>query len=446
MDLIGDIVEKEVVPPEAVSFTEKDQSKWTNQKPSQWRSRLQKKGLSSMSNSIENIDIDSSSSKLKPKGPRGPRGKIPLNYEGLSEAEKIHQESINILSSMSLKEKEEAKKELLDNLDPSILEMLLKRSEKRFSKNETDLKNVDEKIGEWYGSSQNEEWGKPMDESEVDKALGIINKEKKKVSFQDEEKSSNDKQEDENEDEEWEDLENLNDMMPTLEQIKEIESQSVKEMISNVHFPKAPQPQSLEDYKLDLNDPNFNEKLHEKYFPDLPVNIDQMKWMQPIPEPTLRSDIVENVKELRFDFPGNPLLPNESSAVPTHLGLHHHSAEPDLPGYTLSELAHYSRSTFNPQRCIAIQTIGRILYKLGKSFYNFIGIDDETENKEFLETTNITDQLWDLIYELRILDTLNEFSNEKLNKNLSVRNYSIDALWLWKQGGGDKRKKEKESK
>ena len=44
--------------------------------------------------------------------------------------------------------------------------------------------------------------------------------------------------------------------------------------------------------------------------------------------------------------------------------------------------------------------------------------------------------MWDLIDELRIIETITDAADEKKTTNLSVRNYAIEALWLYKSGGG----------
>ena len=55
------------------------------------------------------------------------------------------------------------------------------------------------------------------------------------------------------------------------------------------------------------------------------------------------------------------------------------------------------------------------------------------------------DMIWSIVEELRIIDTLTEAADENRTKNLSVRNYALEALWLWRQGGGRKGRKEKHS-
>ncbi|ODV63277.1 Rba50p ASCRUDRAFT_19520, partial [Ascoidea rubescens DSM 1968] len=193
---------------------------------------------------------------------------------------------------------------------------------------------------------------------------------------------------------------------------------------------------------LDLNDPDFLPKLHDKYFPDLPKEIDKLKWMEPIPvsdDQKNKSFVYDNVDQLRFDFKGNLINPNNLTPLQQNFqnGLYNHADSPNIPGYSLSELSRLSRSNFQPQRCIAIQTLGRILYKLSsKKYDNILQIEDHISSDES-ELDEFYNQAWKTVHKLRIIDSLSEASDENLTRNLSVRNYALDALWLWKQGESD---------
>lgn len=124
------------------------------------------------------------------------------------------------------------------------------------------------------------------------------------------------------------------------------------------------------------------------------------------------------------------------------MGLHHHSNNPHQAGYTLNELVHLSRSVVPGQRCLSIQMLGRILHKLGLHKYSILPIDDtNTEDAYFNENlkelvTNFEILMWNLIEQLRIIESITEAADETKTRNMSVRNYAIEALWLWKQGGG----------
>lgn len=219
-----------------------------------------------------------------------------------------------------------------------------------------------------------------------------------------------------------------------------------EDLFKDVHFIKEENQNEIDLEKLDINDPDFNDKLHDKYFPDLPKEVNKLKWMQPIHQEENKNCIIEDVFECRFDFSGNLVPPTRQIESTVHSGLHHHSESPELAGYTIVELEHLARSTFASQRCIAIQTLGRILYKLGqKSYYQLVPEIDSETYKEDGSISNVMDKIysmfWDLIKDGKIIESLEIASDEKYTRNLSVRNYAIDALWLWKQGGGDFRVK-----
>ncbi|GEQ67363.1 hypothetical protein JCM33374_g1027 [Metschnikowia sp. JCM 33374] len=90
--------------------------------------------------------------------------------------------------------------------------------------------------------------------------------------------------------------------------------------------------------------------------------------------------------------------------------------------------------------------LGRILHKLGLHKYNIMPIvEDEDQQNGAGEvlgqaSQQVMDQfegmMWDLVDSLRVVESLTEASDEKKTRNLSVRSYAIEALWLWKQGGG----------
>lgn len=63
----------------------------------------------------------------------------------------------------------------------------------------------------------------------------------------------------------------------------------------------------------------------------------------------------------RFDLSGVPLSAEQAAALPTHLGLHHHGASPDLAGYTISEITHLCYSTVAGQRITMMGVLGRLV-------------------------------------------------------------------------------------
>ncbi|EPS45402.1 hypothetical protein H072_575 [Dactylellina haptotyla CBS 200.50] len=225
-----------------------------------------------------------------------------------------------------------------------------------------------------------------------------------------------------------------------------------------VHFPQPPAPSETEP-EPDPNSPEFLAHLHKKYFPNLPVDPQKLAWMVPPSEsepdphyaPTLNSILPSSV---RFDFKGQLLPPRRAREVPGHLGLHHHADSPLSAGYTIPELSHLSRSSFPAQRCMAFQTLGRILYRLGIGAYSKEGGDSkntepsepvhptEKSGEERRMATDLERGLWRCIHEGRVLETLQEAGsggkNGEGSSHLGVKNYALEALWLWQKGGGER--------
>ncbi|KAK0384345.1 hypothetical protein NLU13_8432 [Sarocladium strictum] len=191
------------------------------------------------------------------------------------------------------------------------------------------------------------------------------------------------------------------------------------------HFPVPP---ALPD--LDPSDPNFLETLHKKYFPDLPADPSKMAWMAPVPTPDSVADKESPyypgddlaVSALRFDFLGRFLSPRVSRKIASTKGLHHHGLAPEAAGYTVAELAHLARSAVPAQRCMAFQTLGRILFRLGNGDWGKTKDDP------------IAMGVWSAVKEGRVLDSLTEAAMEE-GGHRGSRAYATEALWLFEKGG-----------
>ncbi|KAL8663822.1 MAG: hypothetical protein Q9202_003507 [Teloschistes flavicans] len=191
------------------------------------------------------------------------------------------------------------------------------------------------------------------------------------------------------------------------------------------HFPHPPTPPDL-----DPDDPEFLSKLHSTYFPSLPANPNALSWMQPPSqgESEAYSPSRDNLhpSAVRFDFRGRLLPPRLASQIPVTKGLHHHGIAPEAAGYTIPELSHLSRSSIPSQRCIAYQTLGRILYRLGTGVF---GPEDH----------ELCHGLWQCIGQGRVLDTLTaEAARDGNSGNRSCWVTATEAMWLWRKGGGRK--------
>ncbi|UKZ76122.1 hypothetical protein TrVFT333_003818 [Trichoderma virens FT-333] len=199
----------------------------------------------------------------------------------------------------------------------------------------------------------------------------------------------------------------------------------ITDLPKSTHFPVPP---SLPD--LDPSDPNFLATLHEKYFPNLPADPSKLAWMAPVPTQDSPADRDSpyyphpeiSVSALRFDFRGRFLSPRVSRSIPSSKGLHHHGEAPEAAGYTITELARLARSAVPAQRCIAFQTLGRILYRLGRG--------------EWGTTPGhpIAMGVWGAVKEGRVLESLAEASMGE-GGHRGSRAYAVEALWLFEKGG-----------
>ncbi|MCJ1246544.1 hypothetical protein MMC30_003752 [Trapelia coarctata] len=226
----------------------------------------------------------------------------------------------------------------------------------------------------------------------------------------------------------------------------------------NIHFPAPPFT------PLDPSSPTFLTILRKTYFPSLPSTPSSLSWLAPLPSENPSSPPASSYSpaltslppsSLRFDFRGRLLPPRLAAQIPVTAGLHHHGDAPEAAGYTIRELAHLSRSTVPSQRCVAMQTLGRVLYRLGRGDF---GRDDggDGEGGGFGDGGDADGNwgagegegeegggrelylgLWKCIEEGRVLETLMEEAGRGEGKgNRSVWVTATEAVWLWRRGGG----------
>ncbi|KAK4231986.1 RPAP1-like protein [Podospora fimiseda] len=202
-----------------------------------------------------------------------------------------------------------------------------------------------------------------------------------------------------------------------------------------VHFPPPPQVPDL-----DPNDPDFLESMHKKFFPNLPADPSKLAWMAPLPTPNSTADRESPyypnqpslpISALRFDFRGCLLPPKTSRSIPVTKGLHHHGEAPEAAGYTIPELARLARSAVPAQRCLAYQTLGRMLYRLGRGDWGQ-GVGGRGGDED-----DLAFGLWRCFQEGRVLESLEEEVSkpEGPGTHLSCQNYATEALWLFEKGG-----------
>ena len=308
----------------------------------------------------------------------------PGSEDGLidgTERQRIDEENKQRLAEMSLEEIQEAREELMNGLSPSLIERLLKKA------------NIDDE------PTNLKQRPRPTQVEEVDTRKGTSTA--KRVTFEESERTS------------------LKDPRVSAPPDQTIDPDAFS--LASALPPGDPHPP-----QIDPSSPNFLSELHDKYFPELPSDPSTLSWMQPLPEKSSYDPCAESLPAaaLRFDFRGRLLPPRLSSQLPSTLGLHHHSNAPSSAGYTVAELAHLARSTFPAQRCIAMQTLGRLLYRLGRG-------DFGREGEELCEG------LWVEMERGRVIDNLVEAAGgdgERGNRSIWVT--ATEAVWLWRKGGG----------
>jgi hypothetical protein len=200
------------------------------------------------------------------------------------------------------------------------------------------------------------------------------------------------------------------------------------------HFPRPP---TVPD--LDPSDPDFLETMHRKFFPTLPADPSKLAWMAPIPSQDSPADRESPyypgqeslpVSALRFDFRGALIPPRLSRTIPVTKGLHHHGEAPEAAGYTIPELARLARSAVPAQRCVAYQTLGRILYRLGRGDWGG-GAGGRGGDEDDLAFA-----LWRCVREGKVLESLEEEATLPEGRgHLSAKAYATEALWLFEKGG-----------
>lgn len=204
-----------------------------------------------------------------------------------------------------------------------------------------------------------------------------------------------------------------------------------------VHFPKPDQS------TLDPTSDTFLDDLHKTYFPNVAHDPTKLTWMQPATasENAAYDPTASTVapKDLRFDFNGRLIPPRLAATLPTNLGLHNHADTPDAAGYAIPELARLARSAFPAQRCIAVQTLGRILYRLGIGEFGDENDVDVVEPEGVGERAIMAAGLWDAVEEGRVIETLTEEAGRKTGHQTSIM-VAQEAVWNWRRGGGRKRK------
>ena len=312
----------------------------------------------------------------------------------------IGEENKQRLAEMSDQEIEEARQEIMTGLRPSLLEKLLKKAN-------IDEEQTDSNVDVW-----------PSEEALKGRAKATT----KKVTFEDSKHPVSSASDSQGETPTWDP--DAPPMHPPPDLYPASAYPSSLPQPPNIHFPSPPQAP-----ELDPSHPDFLSVLHSTYFPNLPADPSAMAWMTPLSskaeEESSYSPLQEThtVSALRFDFRGHLLPPRLSAQIPSTKGLHHHAHAPSSAGYTVPELSHLARSSYPSQRCIAHQTLGRILYRLGRGDFGQEGED-------------LCEGLWQSMEQGKVVDQLVEAAAKGDSGNRSIWVTATEAVWLWRKGGG----------
>jgi hypothetical protein len=342
------------------------------------------------------------------------------------ERRKIDIENTARIQSMSQHEIEEAQEEILNAIDPSILQMLLRRA------------NLDDAGATNKSKDPFAVTATPPPPAELPTISGDDTTEtqplaepdtppktrpRKRVTF----------------DEDAAPPEPPADVLPPGSQPPSNKDTHTHDLDDNTtssttHFPAPPSKPDL-----DPSDPDFLANLHEKYFPSLPSDPAKLAWMAPIPTANSPADLDSPyhpgqsalpVSAIRFDFRGRLIPPRLARRIPASAGLHHHAEAPEAAGYTIPELARLARSAVPAQRCIAYQTLGRLLYRLGRGEWG-VG-----EGGRGGDEDDLAFGIWRLVRAGYVLESLEEAAGvEEGVGHRGARAYAIEALWLYEKGG-----------
>ncbi|TVY59311.1 RNA polymerase II-associated protein RBA50 [Lachnellula cervina] len=395
---IGDIKERSTAPPSAPKLKSTPTGFPEHKKRTRISAFKQQRGGSTK---LAGRDTDNAFGLPTAQSPQPAAGGVAQDPSAdETERRRIDEENKKRLEMMSAEEIDEERQELLAGLNPSLIQRLLKRANLDEGRGDTGIEAPSSSI-------ENEKPIVPQDDKDAVPAPTTTGKPviaPKSVRFEEEEPTQ----------------------PIALQPASNPPNEPLQNMEPAVHFPNAP---SAPD--LDPSDPSFLEHLHNKYFPNLPADPSKLAWMAPIPthgsvadqeSPYYPAHEALSASALRFDFRGGLLPPRISRAMPSTKGLHHHGEAPEAAGYTVPELARLARSAYPAQRCIAFQTLGRLLYRLGRGELGY-------------ENSEIATGLWRCVEEGKIVETLEEAANAE-GGHQGSKVYAVEATWLWQKGGG----------
>ena len=397
---VGDILERRtttaVAPPKAPALRNRGAGGFPEHRKRDAVSQFKQHKSASIEQQISAGSVPERSDETGAPMSNQNEGTKPLSWEE-EEKQRIDAENRQKLAQMSTEEIEEERRELMSSLSPAVLQRLLQRSYVDSGSSETNLSHVEP--------------------TRSNKSKASISK---NVSFVE--------------------PENVPSEPSAIEDEQRFETGEVEESDrphDRVHFPQPSQPP-----ELDPSSETFLDDLHQKYFPSLPSDPDKLEWMQKSTPTNGKYDPSSSAlspKDIRFSFKGELIPPKQASEIPVIEGLHHHGEAPEAAGYTIPELLHLAHSSYPAQRCIAFQTLGRILCRLGKGEFGDSG--EPGGGKVGAEDTfgELARGLWGQVEKEKVIETLVRESEGKgadRGKHQSAKAYATEAVWLWQRAGG----------
>lgn len=416
MDFLADIKEKQAGAVRAPSFPQPEANGFPEHKKRTRTSAFKQKrqGANGANGTPAGLKDGLASQEASISAPA--QAARPGTLGALPERDVIENEVNSIMASMSAEEIDESRRELLATLKPSILEMLLRRSTIDDANNSASVfdepreATPPEPIAPQNAPKQDAPALETVETTTDSSPPTKTCKPRKTVRFDED--------------------------APPPEPPTDLFEPGTQKPASKVDAPFAantthfPQPTSLPD--LDPSDPDFLETLHQKYFPTLPADPSKLAWMAPLPTPHSIADRESpyypgqdtlSIAALRFDFKGRLLAPAKSRHIPVTKGLHHHGEAPEAAGYTVAELGRLARSAVPAQRCVAFQTLGRLLFRLGEGEWG--GGD-----------APVAKGIWRCCQENRVMDSLLEAAEvPEGSGHRGSRAFALEAVWLFEKGG-----------
>ena len=278
MDLLGDIVEKDpsssTSSANASASTSNQQSSYPSSSATTGFPELYKPSkISSWKHRLKAKKQQQQQQEQRPATRASPRQKT-------SEAQSIHNENLNTLQNMTDEQIINEQRELLQSLNPKLIKNLLANINKRTEGESSAplFAEIEGASGTWVGGkNENFKHLPSLSDDQVNKALDIQN-----LTLEDEDLPTVEAHTEKEQDNDDDDDDDADDVAPLDYQMAQtIDHMSNEELMDDVHFVKQ---ENTTEQLLDINDPNFNEKLHERFFPDLPKDIDKLQWMEPVPD------------------------------------------------------------------------------------------------------------------------------------------------------------------